>query len=212
MTDFSQILILGGGGHSKVLISAILSTHRFKILGILDPQLSVGQKVRDQPVLGDDTLLLSENYQKTPVVIGVGFVNSYVPRQKLFEKIKGLKREMPKIIHAQALVDEYVEIEEGAQIFAGAIIQPDCKISSNVIINTGAIIEHDCQIGAHAHIAPGAVLGGGVKIGRGSLVGIGSRVLPGVTIGSEVIVGAGAVVTRHLSDGVIATGIPAKTP
>ncbi len=210
MADFLPILILGGGGHSKVLMSALLSTNRFKILGILDPQLSPGQKSLGQVVLGDDSLLLSPEYTKASVAIGVGFMNSPGPRQKLFEKIKELKRKIPNVLHAQALIDSCIDMEEGVQVFAGAVIQPDCKIASNVIINTGAIVEHDCHIGPHSHIAPGAVLGGGVTIGTGSLIGIGARVLPGIHIGSRVVVGAGAVVTKNIEDDLTVTGMPAK--
>jgi maltose O-acetyltransferase len=41
-------------------------------------------------------------------------------------------------------------------------------------------------------------------------LGGGATVCPGVTIGQDTVVGAGAVVTKDLSEGVVAAGVPAR--
>ena len=65
-------------------------------------------------------------------------------------------------------------------------------------------------MGAHSHIGPGAVLTGNSSVGEGVLVGANATVLPGIKIGSGAKVGAGAVVTRHVTDGQVVAGNPAR--
>ena len=52
-----RIIILGGGGHARVLISLIRADARYEISGILDPGLKSEAMVVDIPVLGEDNLL-----------------------------------------------------------------------------------------------------------------------------------------------------------
>lgn len=48
-----------------------------------------------------------------------------------------------------------------------------------------------------------------ILIKKGSFIGAGAIILPGITIGKCVVIGAGAVVTKNISDWVIAVGSPA---
>lgn len=206
-----NILIVGGGGHSRVLMDAIASTGRFDIKGILDPILKPGTIIDGVKVLGGDDLL-SSKYKPSGYVIaiGVGSIRASRTRQELFEKISKMGFEFPAIIHKTAYVSKRSKVSDGAQVFARAVIQPGAVIGENTIINTGAIIEHDAIIGAHSHISPGAVLGGGVRVGSGSHIGLGARVIQGITIGAGATVGAGAVVVSDIADGQIVKGVPAR--
>ena len=49
-----------------------------------------------------------------------------------------------------------------------------------------------------------------VVIGNNVWIGGGAIIMPGVTIGDHVVIGAGSVVTRDISDHVIACGVPCK--
>ncbi|HEX5741639.1 MAG TPA: sugar O-acetyltransferase [Pilimelia sp.] len=49
-----------------------------------------------------------------------------------------------------------------------------------------------------------------VTIGDNVWLGGGVTVCPGVSVGADTVVGAGAVVTRDLSPGVLAVGVPAR--
>ncbi len=206
----NKILVIGGGGHAKVLIDCILSTREFEIVGIIDPKLSKNEVFGDFPVLGGDEVL--ENWKEDNVycAIGVGMIEATSNRKDLYQKTQEYGFICPTLQHDSALKARTVSLGKGVQIMAGAILQPDSKILENTIVNTGAILEHDCSIGSHSHIAPGALLGGNVTVGECSHIGLGARILPGIQIGNQATVGAGAVVTENVSDGITVVGIPAK--
>lgn len=203
-----EIVILGGGGHAKVLIDAILSAGSFRIKGILDPCLKKGSKVAGYPVLGSDNLL--DGLKGISLVNGIGTVKAGERRKKVFEicKKKGFK--FPVIVHPKAHVSKTTKIGEGVQVLTAAVINTYAEVGEDSIVNTRAIVEHDCKVGPHVHIASGAILGGAVKVGERSHIGMGARVLQGVKIGKNVTVGAGAVVTKDVKDGKTVVGIPAR--
>ena len=81
------------------------------------------------------------------------------------------------ISHVSAAIASDATLGDGAQVMAGAVIQPAARIGRNVLVNTRAVVEHDCVVGDHAHVAPGAVLCGGVSIGESAHIGAGAVIL-----------------------------------
>ena len=203
------IIILGGGGHAKVLIDAIRSSGKFDVKGILDPSLRKGARVAGIAILGSDEKL--GGLKGASLAIGVGTVKASDKRAKLFRACKKKGFKFPAIVHPQAHIAPSAKLEEGAQVLAGAVVNPDAVIGKAAIINTRAIIEHDCRIGAFTHVASGAILGGGVYAGECSHIGMGAKILQGVKIGKGATVGAGAVVLRDVAAGKTVAGIPART-
>lgn len=210
MGQMEKIIILGGGGHAKVLIDTILSLDHFKIEGVLDPKLKKGSDVLGVPVLGNDEILKGLDSKGFVLALGVGSMRAFITRKNIFEKYLSSGFVFPSIAHKEAYISRTATVADGVQIMAGAIIQPSTFIEENVIINTSAVIEHDCKISAHSHVSSGAVLGGGVEIGECSHIGLGARVLQGIRIGKNVTVGAGAVVINDVEDGKTVVGVPAR--
>jgi sugar O-acyltransferase (sialic acid O-acetyltransferase NeuD family) len=211
MLKQEQIVLLGGGGHAKVLIDLIRTVGQFKIEGILDPVKKAGSSIFDVEVIGNDDIL-SELYQKgiRNACIAVGSIKDNSTRKMLFQKAKQIGFFIPSLIHLKAVISYKTNISEGVQVMAGAIVQAETQIKENTLINSGVIIEHDCYLGRHIHISSGAVLSGGVSVGDGSFIGAGSTILQGIKIGNNVIVGAGAVVIKDVPDGLTVKGVPAK--
>ena len=208
---FNSMILIGGGGHARVLIELINEGGDYQIAGILDPNLKVGEQVKGIPVLGTDTeLSLLQEQGVQNVAIAVGSVKSNDLRITLFEQCHQLGLNMPSLVHHRAILSTDVSLSAGVQIMAGAIIQTDTTIGAGTVINTGAQVDHDCQIGNHAFLAPGVVLSGGVTVGDRAFVGAGAVVIQGVNIGEQAVIAAGAVVVQDVADGALVKGVPAK--
>ena len=199
-------LIVGAGGHGKVVADALLAAG-MKLLGFLDDDLTrMNQVVLGYPVLASSDKWTELNAEG--LVIGVG--NNHI-RQQLQEKIKAIAwPNWIKVIHPRAVVAQTALVGVGTVVMAGAIINPDAVIGEHAIINTGATVDHDCTVGKYVHIAPGVHLAGEVSVGDSAFIGIGSVVLPGCRIGKNAVIGAGAVVINDVPDDVVAKGIPAR--
>lgn len=205
-----KIVLIGGGGHCKVIIDIIKNTNEYEIVGITEKKIDA-DKVLDVPIIGDDNFL--KNIYKNGVeyaFISLGAIDNVKLREKLYKKVKNIGFKVPKLIHKSAVVSPYAKIGEGTCVMAGAVINAGVKVGNNSIINTGSIIEHDCIIGDNVQISPGAILAGNIKVKNNSLIGMGSNIIQGVTIGENVTIGAGAVVINDILDNLVAVGMPAK--
>lgn len=204
------VIVLGAGGHAKVLIEALLASSAV-ITGIVDPdQTLLGTKLFGVPVLGGDEVLSEFPSSEVLLVNGLGSIGLPIRRRKLFEKFINLGYNFSTVVHPSAIVASDVTLCDGSQIMAGVVIQPGTRIGSNVLINTMASVDHDCFIGDHTHVAPGVTLSGSITVGALSHIGTGATVIQGICIGEGSLVGAGALVLRDLPSGATAVGVPAR--
>ena len=205
-----KIVLIGGGGHCKVVVSILIKLDNFEIVGIVDNYKAETLISRIKIMGTDDDL---KDIYKNGIhyaLITVGSTKDNTKRYRLFNMAKEIGYKFPIIISPEAIVDESVKIDGGTVIMPGSIINIDSSIGKNCIINTGAIIEHDCKMGDHCHIAPGVHISGAVNIGELSFIGIGVTIIQGIKIGKNVTIGAGSVVIKNIPDNVIILGNPAK--
>lgn len=203
------VLVIGGGGHAKVLINCLLLTQK-NILGILEQDpCKIGQVTLGVPVIGTDDVVFTYKPNEILLVNGLGSTGLTTIRTKIFGRFKDRGYSFASVVHPSAVISANVMLGEGVQIMAGAIIQPGCCIGADSIINTRASVDHDCCIGEHVHIAPGVILSGGVTIKPQTHLGTGVIVIQNIEIGSGCVVSAGAVVTRNVRSGVKVQGVPA---
>ena len=204
-----SIIVLGGGGHARVLIATLLLQRR-PVLGFVDPAAPLKSIYRVR-CLGDDDAILQHQARNVRLVNGLGSVGSNVSRSLLFRRFKEQGYRFASVIHPTAIVAPDVRLGEGVQIMAGAVVQPGSRVGQNSIVNSGAVIDHDCNIRAHVHVGPGAVISGQVQIAVGAHIGTGSSIIQSVRIGNWSVVGAGAAVIREVPARATVVGVPARS-
>lgn len=203
-----KIVLIGGGGHCKVVIDMIKLGERFEIVGIIDKEKG---QVMGVPIIGDDEILeklFNEGVRKAFVCVG-GISNPRI-REKLYLNLKKIGYSLPVIIHPHSIISDSVSIGEGTCVMAGAVLNAGCKVGENCIINTRALVEHDANLDKNVHVSPGAIVLGDVTVGKNSLIGAGTVIKQGISVGENTIVGAGSVVVKDIAEGSKAYGVPAK--
>jgi len=208
----SVCVILGGGGHARVLIDSVQMSEAAKIRGVLDSERALwGKELLGVPILGGDDLISDLVKEGVNLfVVGVGSVGKSDIRRRLYAL--GLDHGLTPltVCHPSAVRSASAQIGAGSVLYPTAVVNAGVVLGVNVIVNTGAIVEHDCIIGDHVHIATGARLSGAVRVGNDAHVGVGATVRQGLSIGEGAIVGAGAVVVKNVEPWTVVVGVPAR--
>jgi len=196
------IILLGGGGHARVVAEAALLGGR-RVAGLLDDRPDAVIRLGELQIarLGPFEHLSAVADEACIVAVG-----DLALRRELIGRLAG---EAATVVHPSAFVSPSAAVGEGVFVGPGAVVHTLARVGDHAIVNTGAIVEHECEIGENAHVAGGAVLGGAASVGADTIVGLGARGLPGVRVGSGCVVGAGAVVVRDVPDGKTVKGVPA---
>ena len=203
-------IVLGAGGHGRVVLDILVNTGKFEVVGFVDsnPDLT-GRRVDGVPVLGQpaDLPRLRGEYDVNHVVVAVG---DNGVRRALADRLDEMGFELFNAIHPSANRARNVTLGRNVVIAAGALVCAHCQIGDSVILNTGCIVDHESLIGTATHICPGARLGGRVTIESGAFVGIGATIIQSVRVGYEAIVGAGAVLINDAPPMSTVVGVPAR--
>jgi sugar O-acyltransferase (sialic acid O-acetyltransferase NeuD family) len=166
-----KLLLVGGGGHCKACIDVIESAGEFEILGIIDTQQNVGEKVLGYEIIGTDEELEFLAFRVPNALIAVGQIGSGEKREEIAKKLLRAGFKLPAIISPFAYVSKHATIGAGSIIMHHAVVNAGVTVGGNCIVNTKALIEHDTVVGDFCHIATAAVLNGGCRVADGSFVG-----------------------------------------
>ena len=200
LMETAKFILIGGGGHARVVSSIIEVQDAYQLEGVYDSNSKI------------ETLDGVENFHKYnpdqfPNALAIVAIGDNKIRKQLAQTIQHV---FGKLIHPLASIDRLGLVGEGSVVLHHAVIQRGTRIGKHGIINTASSVDHDCVLGDFVHIAPNATLCGGVQIGDETFIGAGVVVLPQIKIGKRVIVGAGTVVTKNIPDGVTVVGNPGK--
>ena len=208
----ASLLLLGAGGHARVVAETAIATGRFSSVAFLDDRCTgpgPQSTLLNWPIIGPFAKAFEPQISKQFPAALVAIGNSPVRLQWL-QRLAAAGYELPVLVHPTAWLSPSAQIGAGSVVFAQAAIQAKALIGSGTILNTGCSVDHDIYLGDGVHICPGAHLAGEVKVSHRSWIGIGASVIQQIRIGADVTVGAGAAVVSDLPDGVTAVGVPAR--
>lgn len=199
----STLLVLGAGGHGRVVADAALRTGRWREVSATDRDAA--RCLRDLLPgvhVASPALALAA---ATAVHIAIGD-----PQARQAETGSVGADRLATVAHPDASVSPYAQIGAGCFLAAGSVVAPQARLGIGVIANHGAVIDHDVEVGDFCHIAPNATLGGNVRVGKRVLVGAGASILPDISICDDVTIGAGSVVIASITAMGVYAGVPAR--
>lgn len=201
-----RLLLLGGGGHAKVIADILESSGAIELAGFVSVE-EQPEELLGYPRLGGDADL--PRLLDGGIRLAFPAIGDNRRRGLAIAELQRIGFEIANAVSVDAIVSRHATLAHGIAIMPGAVVNAGTRIGPGAIVNTNASVDHDCEIGECAHIAPGVSLAGAVRIGAGAFVGVGASVIQCIRIGEGTVVGAGAVVVSDLPAGVVAMGVPA---
>ena len=188
-----KLILLGGGGHCKSCIDVIEQEARYEIVGILDDEKFIGEKLLGYPFIGTDSDIAEHANKGNKFLITVGQIKSSLIRKKIFSMLCENNAQLATVISPRAYVSKHAEVGKGTVIMHDALINAGASIGNNCIINSKALIEHDCDVGDICHISTGAIVNGGTTIMSNSFVGSNSVTKDNIVISHDSFIKAGSI-------------------
>jgi len=201
----TRLVILGAGGHGRVVADCASATDKYQEIVFLDDCLPQRNQNAHWSII--DT---PDNWQKyrTQSEFIVAFGQNAL-RKKFTQEITNEQGKLATIIHPTAVVSNQVSIGKGTVIFANVTINFGVTIGDGCILNTACSIDHDCHVLDFVHISPQVAIAGGATIGAMSWLGINSTVIECVTLATGTQTGAGAVIVSDTQPNTLYLGMPA---
>lgn len=203
-----DILIIGAGGHARVVLDILRAAGQHRPLGFLDADEALqNTTVSGLPVLGHPQHLSKLRGKARGAIIAIG---NNATRLAYAKQMTDAGLELVSAIHPSALLSPTVRLGKNLVIAAGAVVSTEAVIGDACILNTGSITDHECQLDKGVHLAPGAILAGRVRVGERAFIGLGAKVIQCLTLGAGCTVGAGATVIRDVPPNTTVIGTPAR--
>lgn len=203
-----KLVMIGQGGHSKVLADIARMNNQIKIIGYFDDKFSA--MTTENNVFFSPLSQISKLYQRYSNVEWVVAIGDNYLRNNIVKKLAFPIEKYTRLIHPSAIISPSAEIGSGTVIMPNVVINAGVKIGDHVIVNTGAIIEHDSNIEDFVHISPNTTITGSVVVKQGAHIGANATVIPGKVIGEWAVIGAGSTVIDSIAPFITAVGVPAK--
>jgi sugar O-acyltransferase (sialic acid O-acetyltransferase NeuD family) len=202
MAPSSSLLIIGAGGHGRVVADAALAQGCWTELRATDRD----DRHHDTQLLQGIQIVPMPEATATPCAVHVAIGLA------AFREAEAKKLALPlaTVAHPRATASPYARIGDGSFLGASSVLAPGSRLGTCVIVNHGAVIDHDAQVGDFSHVGALVSVGGFARIGDRVLLGAGAKVLSRVEVGNDVTVEPGAVVSDDILEPGVYAGIPAR--
>lgn len=201
-----KLILIGAGGHSKVIQDIVKETREIELYAILDDGFQCTWK-SEGLIYSKPSLINTLQLEDFMFCIAIG--NNTI-RKKLFKSFQIPIKQYMTLIHPTAVISESAKIGRGTVVMPNAIINADAVIGNHCIVNSGSVVEHDNELEDYVHISPNATLAGTVSIAEGAHIGSGATIIPDKRVGRWTIIGAGTVLVDNIGDELTVVGVPGK--
>lgn len=167
-----RLLVLGAGGHGKVVREVALSLSDIDGKPVYDAVDFLDDNSSDAIGKIDD--LGKYRYQYSDAFCGIG--NNRI-RKQLLDQAEKLGYSIPVLIHPTAYISPSAVIEAGTVVEPKAIVNANTVIHRGCIISVGAIVDHDVVVNEFIHVNAGTIVKAGARVESGRKLEAGEVVL-----------------------------------
>lgn len=208
-TAWPAVLLLGAGGHGRVVADAARRRQLRLCVTDADPARVRTELLPGVPCCAPDQAQDWLRAHGAGLHVAIGH-NATREREALAWAARLGTGGLASIAHPDASVSTDAVLAPACFVAARAVLGPSARLGLGCIVNHGAVVDHEVQVGDFCHVAPLAALGGAVRLGARVLVGAGAVVLPGLSLCDDVVLGAGAVATASITEPGVYVGVPAR--
>lgn len=208
MTTAERVIIAGGGGFGREVLSWALDCHEAgrlpEVAGFLDDKADslIGFHL---PRIGSIADYVPQPQDRIIVAIG-----KPATKRKVVEALQAKGAQFATLLHPSAVIARTANVEEGVILCPFTMVNPNARAGRFVTIISFSGLGHDAQAGEYSTISSHVDITGGAVLGSQVFVGSGARILPGVSVGDGAVVGAGSVVMRRVKAGATVFTQPAR--
>lgn len=149
----NNLLILGAGGHGRVVKETAKAIGSFNKIDFLDDNSNIA-------------IGACNDYEKYINQYSYAFVafGNHDLRMNWMNVLIQVGFKIPTLIHPTAYISPSSIIGEGSFVGVGAIINTNVVVEKGCIIGIGALIDHDSIVSEYCHINTGAIVKSGSRI------------------------------------------------
>lgn len=168
-----RIVIIGAGGHGRVVADAIVSQDKYELIGFVDAALDIGTEILSgfKVIEKQNNLHLIKEKTDTFIVA----IGNNVVREKVYQLASQIL-EPGIVVHSSSIIGSDVTIGKGSVVLANTVINASSSIGNNTIVNTATVVDHDSSIGNNVHLSIGTMVGSNSKIGNGCTTEVGAAI------------------------------------
>lgn len=189
-----KLIIIGAGGHGKVVYDVAENTKKYDEIYFLDDNLKPCQFYKSKII--DTTEYISKYIKEYGFIVAIGNNKIRNEKQALLNQ---LNAKVVTLIDKTAIISDSAIIGEGTVVMPKVIVNADVSVGNGVILNSGCVVEHDSNLGNFCHISPNATICGTVSIGSRTWIGASATIINNISVCSDVIVGAGSIVLNNIN-------------
>src|SRR5690625_603960 len=144
----AKLILIGAGGHSKVIRDIISEMNNIELYALLDDSFKGIYEI--DGVIQSNTNFI-ETIDRDEYVYCIAIGNNVI-RKTLFEKFQIPVERYAKLIHPSAIVSHSAKIGYGTVVMPNVVVNADSVIGNHCILNTGSVVEHDNKLEDFTHI------------------------------------------------------------
>jgi acetyltransferase-like isoleucine patch superfamily enzyme len=162
-----KIVIVGAGGHAKVVCDTIIYMNNYDVVGFVDISKTNSTKraigsifYLDYKIIGTQDSLENLKSLCEYFIVAIG---DNLLRDRIFLNLQKFLKPC-SIVHPKALISLSATIGIGSVILANSIINSNSIVGKNCIVNSGVIVDNDCKIGNNVYLRMGSLLGNNSEV------------------------------------------------